>query len=350
VNTRTAPKPLEAPGSERSLRSWTEKLLPEEIFLLMAGALAATLCSTLGARFAVLAVAGEYAWLLFYNLALLVILSRAVLVYRQKNPNPGAYLNALHLPSEVTLVRSTFFLISYLVIYTNVKIQIPLFNSALLDAPIAEFERRFLGDPVGLARGLASIPWLVKLLDRIYHHQYLMMTLTVLLLFLNNGPRHVRHLFTSFAVLYLGGIAISVLVPVVGPCFVNPSQYEWAMGTQARDNQGLLGFVYQAVLTYRETGEEFQPRAFVGISAFPSLHVGHCMMLSLFAWHYHRKLLRLYIPILLLTWLATLVLGWHYLIDGVAVIPMVFAAWWVSEKMIFGGKPGSRVDPKPSAG
>jgi hypothetical protein len=330
------------------LQTFIQKLLPEEMFLLFFGAAAAVACSTWAVEFEVGSVAAEYAWLLFYNLALIVIISRGVLAYRRRNPRAGAFLNTLHLPSEVTLVRSTFFLIAYLTIYSNIKTQIPMLNGGTYDQVISQFESSFLGDPVGSALSLKSYPWLVELLDRIYHHQYLFMTLTALLLFLNNGPRHFRHLFFTFALLYLVGITISAVFPVVGPAFVNPDDYAWMEGLRARKSQGFLGYVYKSLVDHQTQGTDFTPRAFAGIAALPSLHVGHCMVLALFAWHYHRKLIWIYAPMVFLTWLATLVLGWHYLVDGIAVIPLVWGAWWVSQRVIFGGTPASRVDPVDS--
>ena len=65
-----------------------------------------------------------------------------------------------------------------------------------------------------------------------------------------------------------------------------------------------------------------------GISAFPSLHVGGATLCAMALWQRSRLLGALGWSYVALTWLASIMLGWHYALDGeVAVVAVAFC--WV---------------------
>ena len=96
-------------------------------------------------------------------------------------------------------------------------------------------------------------------------------------------------------------------------------------------------------------GQWLEAKAFTGIAALPSLHVGHCVLLIIFAALYSPKMNFVLVPITLITWTATLAFGWHYLLDGIVAIPMVFASVWVSQRLVFGDEPWTRYDAPPGS-
>ncbi|MFZ5475572.1 MAG: phosphatase PAP2 family protein [Myxococcota bacterium] len=339
-------RPRDEPVLRRAPLAW---LLPEERWVLATAVVVAALCVSTGTGFTVERVLDGYAELFGANVLIILIASRAMLWWRERRPRADAYYNRISLGHELQLLRTTAFLFAYITLYSNIKMRIPAFNPEIHDAALRAFETRLLlgVDLVEVARGLRDWPITAQTLDRVYHHDYIFMTLSALLLWMNAGPRHFRHLFTSMGVLYLMGVAITALWPTVGPCFTDREAYRWMhyYGIESwRTQETLLKYL----LISRDAAEAAQPitaRAFVGVAALPSLHVGHCFLLCVFAWHYHRKLLWVYVPVLALTWVATLVFGWHYLMDGVVAIPLVLLAVWISRRIVFGREAPGTVDP-----
>ncbi len=327
---------------------------PEEIALLAVAAVAALACWSTGTGFSINRVVLGYEPMFGANFILILVAARTVQVWRRNHPSASAWHNGLDLQSDVTLMRVTVFLFAYITVYTNIKTRIPVFNPAVHDYALHQFERTLLGgfDVVEAARGLRESPSVAHALDRMYRHDYIFMTLMALYLHLQSGPRHVRHLFTSMAVLYLAGITVSAVWPTWGPCFFVRDQYTWmkSMGIDCWGAQEGLLKSWQESVAAGAAHRELGTKSFTGIAAFPSLHVGHCMLLCGFAWHYERRMLLLMVPITLLTWLATLTFGWHYLSDGLGVIPLAAFAWAVSRRLVFGAEPVGLRDPMPGGG
>lgn len=350
-----APAPSPSPsfmarvGAE--LRKVYEYLLPEERALLWVALGAAFLCVSTGTGFTVRRVMNGYDNLFAYNLAIIFITSRAIYWWRQQRPHPMAWNDSPSLRADLSMIRATLFLMGYLTVYTNFKVRIPMLNPDEHDWGLRMFERNlFFGvDPVEEFRTLQEHPNLMRMLDEVYHHGYLFMALCTLLLYVNHGPRHVRHLVTSMGCLYIIGIAVTALWPTVGPCFFEPGSYKWLkqLGLESASSQGMLRGQQKAALDAFELAEVRDVRAFTGIAALPSLHVAHCMLLVRFAKHYFPRLNWLFVPATILTWVATLAMGWHYLMDGLVAPLFVAVAWWCSQQLIFGEQNPLRYDPKP---
>jgi membrane-associated phospholipid phosphatase len=64
----------------------------------------------------------------------------------------------------------------------------------------------------------------------------------------------------------------------------------------------------------------FMVPAFLGIAAFPSLHLGHMIILLVVALHTWRPFAYFMAAVTLLTFVSTIGFGWHYGIDAVGGI------------------------------
>jgi hypothetical protein len=333
------------------LRPW-RWLWPEEKALLLVAAAVFLVCSSTGTGFTVQKVVEGYQPMFGGNLMVILVGARIVQMWRKYRPSSKAWYNGLDLDADVSLLRLTVFLFSYITLYTNIKSRIPILNAAVHDEELHNFERWMLGgfDVVEQARSLSSSPALMQFLDRIYHHDYIFMTLMALFLHVQAGTRHLRHLFLGMAVLYLMGVTITAFWPTLGPCFVERDAYLWMreQGLQAWGSQEMLLKYYNLSVEAATDDRAMSAKAFTGIAAMPSLHVGHCMLLCRYAYHYEKRALFLLAPITLLTWLSTLVFGWHYLTDGLVSIPLVFLSWYISKTLIFGNEPVGIRDPAPS--
>jgi hypothetical protein len=67
-----------------------------------------------------------------------------------------------------------------------------------------------------------------------------------------------------------------------------------------------------------------------GISAFPSLHVAGAMLGALAVHERSRALGALAWTYMVLVWIASIMLGWHYSLDGYVAVIGTAACWWVA--------------------
>ena len=70
---------------------------------------------------------------------------------------------------------------------------------------------------------------------------------------------------------------------------------------------------------------EFNP--IYSIAAMPSLHVGAHALFAFWSWRHARPLALVFILATFLTFVGSLVTGWHYAVDGYAGILLAFASY-----------------------
>ncbi|MFV0492800.1 MAG: phosphatase PAP2 family protein [Pseudorhodobacter sp.] len=149
--------------------------------------------------------------------------------------------------------------------------------------------------------------------------------------FTRTDPQLRRTYFIAFLLTWgLGGNLLATLFSSVGPCFYGP------LGLGDRFAPLMVGLqaihaatpitsldVQQMLWAGYATGEGGK-----GISAFPSMHVASSMLLALYAMAWRRWAGWMMMVFVGLVQLATIMLGWHYAIDGYAGIIVAFLAWW----------------------
>ena len=318
-------------------------LLPEERLLIAIVALTALLLLGHGIEPDVQRVLRGYSTLFGQNLCLLFLATRLRQAWRARR-DPS--LPDITLAHDLTLLRVTGHLCVWISTYSNIKTRIPLLNGAVHDEPLRAAEAAILGfDLVTEMRALSAYPWVTEALDAVYHHDYVFLTFSAFLL-LDRRLRGLRQLITAMGLLYVVGISITALWPTLGPCFTEREAYTWMreQGLSSWGSQSWLLKNYRLALEAAEAGTTNRAIAFTGVAALPSLHVGHCLMLCQAAWRHHRWALWLYVPITILTWVATLAFGWHYLADGLAALLLVPPCWWLAGKVV-GAQDGDPVKP-----
>ena len=128
-----------------------------------------------------------------------------------------------------------------------------------------------------------------------------------------------RRFSARFGLLWILSSWIYLALPARGPCFVFENDYLGArpsMPDQLR-TQGILGNQYRILKQGGGTpGPEFVPGW--GTAAMPSLHVGALAFLAIWARRKSRVLGLAYAILTVITFIGSLVTGWHYAIDGYA--------------------------------
>lgn len=118
---------------------------------------------------------------------------------------------------------------------------------------------------------------------------------------------------------------IAIQYPTAGPAFYHPEFFDLS-GTVSNDVQKFL------VLYMR--GGISQNGFITGTMGMPSLHIGITVMAAWFLTRHFRWTLWVSVPWICLTWISTVMLGWHYVLDGVGGIAVAIVAILAAQGML----------------
>ena len=162
--------------------------------------------------------------------------------------------------------------------------------------------------------GLTRLPVNAAAWDRLYHSAWgIELIAAFILVLLARGPRIVAHYCVSLILLFYVGRWLGLLNPVMGPAFYRPEAFGYLSGSATATA------MREVAAIMAQSPEQAIHRGAVllgGVSAMPSLHVAMVAVTAF--WLAMAKRWTLYItgPWVLLVWTSTVVLGWHYVLDG----------------------------------
>ncbi len=203
--------------------------------------------------------------------------------------------------------------------HLTLKVYIPLINSANYDPLLRTVDTWLcLGhDPLRVVLGLFGAPLSVRIMDFLYSSAYFVLLWGNVVVYLAalKGAKRIAF-FNSFFVMWQVGLLMYVLLPSWGPVFVTPDLFEahlqYCPFTTA--SQSVLVHETSSIIAGRY---EITIHLF-GLAAFPSLHVAVFTLFALWAHHLGRWLLFLNLACLGLILVGSMLVGYHYLVDGVA--------------------------------
>jgi hypothetical protein len=209
------------------------------------------------------------------------------------------------------------FYVAYLA-FRNLKGALPLLRPHLTDAELADADRwLFLGhDPATLLHSALGTGWLTaNALSSVYiaFIVFLPLSLAVALVFARDLPTSL-FFATALSANWLLGIGSYYLLPSLGPCYADPGLFTALAHTKVATLQDQLMLDRIGFLRDPDHGI---PQA---VAAFASLHIGMSFSSLLMA-HLLRLDRRLRIALwawLVATFVATVYLGWHYVLDDLA--------------------------------
>lgn len=208
------------------------------------------------------------------------------------------------------------------------------------DAAFAAADRAlFMGiDPWRITHWLVPSATGTQMLDYAYMVWFVPMLLFVLLSGAAPARLRTRYLI-AFALIWIcAGTALAYLLPAAGPCFVQvfhdsgafmplterlAAQSEWLADRSS--GTGLMALIGQGQLLHG-----FQTRELMlagGISAMPSVHNAVAVLFACAGFACHKVagwILSLFAAVI---WFASIHLGWHYAIDGIAGLACALACW-----------------------
>ena len=150
--------------------------------------------------------------------------------------------------------------------------------------------------------------------------------------------RRYQYIFAMVLVWFIAGNVLATLLSSVGPVyyaefFADADAFAALTANLEQANAALGGNLravnYQEYLLYYYYNPETR---FAGISAIPSLHVATTLMMLFLFWRM-RIAREVLIAYNLVIYCGSIILGWHYGVDGLISVPIALACWWLGGKM-----------------
>ncbi len=218
--------------------------------------------------------------------------------------------------------------------FANWKSAIPLLYPGFAwDAPLESLEIWVHGDHVDrLLAPLGGSPNAILSLDRIYHTWFYMLFGLVIWQAWGGNRQRLRQFWTAFALTWIVlGIFVAWGVASAGPIYArldrgSPS-YDDLLARLAAAEQVSPLFVRVSAFSLWEAVRQPGTSLGDGISAFPSLHVAIAWLATLAMGRVHPLLGLIGGGYALLIVIGSIMLGWHYALDGEAGIAGASLAW-----------------------
>ena len=219
--------------------------------------------------------------------------------------------------------------------YTTIKVRIPSLIPFAWDDTFASLDAAlFLGtDPWRAFGWIYEIPALLRTVDFLYDLWAVLLVGSWVTCFVATGidpARRLRFCLSLMMTWFIGGNLLALLFSSAGPCFyehvgADPARYSELM-THLRTLPGMRSPGMQDMLwqTFQQDG-----LGIGGISALPSMHCATALLYVLMfgrspIW---RAVTSAYFLVILF---GSVILGWHYLVDGLAGAAVSYTCWRIS--------------------
>ena len=240
-------------------------------------------------------------------------------------------------PSWVAAVANTLAVIILFVgAYGTLKGAIAVLSPFAWDTVFADAGKAlFFGrHPYEILAPILHWPLAVFSINFLYNLWYFMLIGSFLVAAGTKRPaiRH-QYVMAFMACWFVGGFLAAMIFSSAGPCYYARIGLGDAFAPLMRALHAVdARFPLWALSTQNALWEGFtglRPGS-AGISAFPSMHVASAMLMALLASSIHRiagTVMWVYAGVILF---GSVLLGWHYLVDGLASIPFAVLVWKLS--------------------
>ena len=282
--------------------------------------------------------------LIFISIALLyLVIHAALLALKIRRSNEDKFLfgkswqleisdNFFKLDKLLNLIKIVILLKITLLIFCNLKQAIPLINPKLFDIELLAIDRviHFGVNPNILLVKLIGQDFIAALFDRLYIFWYILKPL-VLVDFAAIANKNIQiRFFTSYFLMWIIGGLSALIVPSLGPIYTHPEWFASLNIPFARKLQGMLWKHYEVVI---DTPDKYRVFIYEGIAAFPSLHVGIVAVFAFYLWGVNKKVGIAIFSYLAIIQLGSVLLGWHYAIDGYFAIGLAYILFVIPKRL-----------------
>lgn len=219
--------------------------------------------------------------------------------------------------------------------FGSLKAGIPRATPFWLDAPLANVEARMFGGDAWAA-AYALFGWAVPLFDRLYATFVGTHILAVLFLLAARPSLLKSRALVSLSLAWLIlGVAGAYALSSAGPIFYDRvfggERFAPMLAMLAKDAP-IATFTADALWAMHQGGV---PRFGNGISAMPSMHVALTLWLALVL--KGTRLAPLGWAYFVLVWIGSVLLGWHWFLDGAVGAAGMLALWMLAPRLLFDG-------------
>ncbi len=243
-------------------------------------------------------------------------------------------------------------IVFFALIFSYVKEAIPLLNPFAWDVSFAELDRQVHGgtDPYLLLLPALGHTITFRIADLAYSAWFLLIYFFGFLAAMDREDPTRRNTFLFAFILswIIGGSLLATLFSSVGPIYFQAfgygDQFVPLQDTLAQINETtpLVAVELQAMLLdgYQNNG------GLGGISAMPSMHLATSWLMAFQGFRYARSLGWIMVGFALVIQLSSVLLGWHYAIDGYFGFVIAVFCWFCGARL---ARLQARIDRRPVA-
>ena len=262
------------------------------------------------------------------------------------------YRNVLAPERVARLVHVLVTMLILQIAYNVIKRAIPFFHPYAFDRELVELDRwlHFGYDPYQLLMPILGTPFVTYAFSFAYHAWFFVMTVFWIWQALTEKDRGIRFLLAFMLLWVVGSGGLGTLLSSVGPCyyanlFPGDPLFQPLMD-HLRDVSRVYPLTTLAVQEMLWHGYMSDTGLVHGVSAMPSMHVGTAVLFALAAprGSLLRKLLAAFAVIIMV---GSVLLAWHYAVDGYVAAGLALLAWKVAGAMLRWDR--ARLASKPSA-
>ena len=233
----------------------------------------------------------------------------------------------------------TIFLLTpvFISTFSSFKQTLPQINEFCFDAAFMRLDYfiHFGYHPWQLLSLLLEYPWIIRIIDALYMLWFVMMAVFGIWMAWTRRRRlRIRYFISVLAVWILLGQGAAVIFSSVGPCYFSkvvetnedPFQPLMSKLSEIHRHSPLCAVDNQEGVWYALEKGIWLP--FGGVSAMPSIHLAFAAILALLTLEIRKWLGVIFVVYLCLIQTGSVILGWHYAIDGYASIILTGFIWY----------------------
>jgi hypothetical protein len=242
--------------------------------------------------------------------------------------------------------------------FASFKQTIPLIHLFSWDVSLMQiyYYLHFGHHPWRLLEPILYSPLAVQFIDYVYVSWFVFLAVSCLWMALSKR-RHLRLCFlvSTLLVWSLLGSFLGTVLSSAGPCYYsevvmtgdNPFAPLMARLSEISQDTHLWATWNQFVLSEAKRYDTWLP--FGGISAMPSIHLAMTTLFTLLAFEVRKWLGWVFMGYTLIMQIGSVILGWHYAVDGYAGIVLACAIWYAVRKAVKWVLPSEAALPDASA-
>ena len=231
-------------------------------------------------------------------------------------------------------------LVFFLPAFSAIKSAIPLFHPYDWDQTWIDLDIAIHGtDPWRILQPVFGYPFVTFLLSLLYHVWILLIYAGgIYFVFFESDRRlRMRYFISFFGIWTIIGVVMATLLASVGPCFDGPilgiDHYAEQMAYLRHANEHfpvVVLDVQDALIRWYQTDNHGLGR---GISAMPSMHIAMVYLFFLAMWNKSSRLGYVFGPCVVLIFIGSIVLGYHYAVDGYVSFLATTLIWLLAGKL-----------------